>query len=67
MTTRRLLLGLGALHGLGLGPHGLASPARAQPSPPAMPAPSRRPWAAQVPVPSIGILGGESEADRLGR
>jgi phosphonate transport system substrate-binding protein len=67
MTTRRLLPVLGALHGLGPGPHRLASPARAQPSTPAMPAPGRRPWAAQVPVPRIGILGGESEADRLGR
>ncbi len=67
MTTRRLLLGLGALHGLVLGPHRLASPARAQPATPAMPAPCRRPWAAQVPVLRIGILGGENEADRIGR
>lgn len=27
----------------------------------------RRPWAAQVPVIRIGLLGGENEADRLGR
>lgn len=71
MTTRRLLLGLGALHGLGLGSQFLASPALAQsaaPAPtPAMPAAGKRPWAAQVPTLRIGILGGENEADRLGR
>ena len=33
----------------------------------AMPAPGRRAWAAQVPVIRIGLLGGENNADRLGR
>jgi phosphonate transport system substrate-binding protein len=32
-----------------------------------LPAPGRRDWAAQVPTLRIGILGGENEADRLGR
>ncbi|NKC32958.1 phosphate/phosphite/phosphonate ABC transporter substrate-binding protein [Falsiroseomonas selenitidurans] len=32
-----------------------------------MPAPGRRAWAAQVPQIRIGLLGGENEADRLGR
>ncbi|WP_207539016.1 phosphate/phosphite/phosphonate ABC transporter substrate-binding protein [Sabulicella rubraurantiaca] len=33
----------------------------------ALPAPGRRPWAAQVPQLRIGLMGGENEADRLGR
>lgn len=33
----------------------------------AMPEPGRRAWAAQVPVIRYGIMGGENEADRLGR
>jgi phosphonate transport system substrate-binding protein len=33
----------------------------------AMPAPGRRAWADKVPVIRIGILGGENDADRLGR
>lgn len=37
--------------------------ARAQ----SMPKPGRRDWAAQVPQLRIGVLGGENEADRLGR
>lgn len=32
-----------------------------------MPTPGKRPWAAQVPTLRIGILGGENEADRIGR
>ena len=32
-----------------------------------LPPPGRRAWAAQVPTLRIGILGGENEADRLGR
>jgi phosphonate transport system substrate-binding protein len=32
-----------------------------------LPEPGRRAWAAQVPTLRIGILGGENEADRLGR
>jgi phosphonate transport system substrate-binding protein len=44
----------------------LAAPfaARAQD---ALPAPGKRAWAAQIPQLRIGILGGENEADRLGR
>lgn len=33
----------------------------------AMPEPGRRAWAAQVPTIRYGIMGGENEADRLGR
>jgi phosphonate transport system substrate-binding protein len=32
-----------------------------------MPSPGRRPWAQQVPQLRVGLLGGENEADRLGR
>ena len=32
-----------------------------------MPATGKRAWAAQVPVIRIGLLGGENNADRLGR
>ena len=32
-----------------------------------MPSPGRRPWAAQVPQIRVGLLGGENEADRMGR
>ena len=31
------------------------------------PAPGRRPWAEQVPQLRVGLLGGENEADRMGR
>lgn len=44
-----------------------ALPAMAQPATYPMPTPGRRPWAAQIPVLRFGILGGENEADRLGR
>jgi len=33
----------------------------------AMPEPGRRAWAEQVPVIRVGLMGGENEADRLGR
>ena len=33
----------------------------------AMPSPGKRPWAQQVPQLRVGLLGGENEADRLGR
>jgi phosphonate transport system substrate-binding protein len=35
--------------------------------PPAMPAPGKRDWAAQIPVIRMGLLGGENDADRLAR
>ena len=44
----------------------LASVAQTSP-PPAMPAKGRRPWADQLPQIRLGILGGENEADRIGR
>ena len=46
-----------------------AGPALAQQpaDPTTMPAPGKRDWAAQVPTIRIGVLGGESESDRLGR
>jgi phosphonate transport system substrate-binding protein len=56
MTLRRTLL-LGSL----------ALPALAQTPAPAMPQPGRRAWADAVPQIRIGVLGGENEADRLGR
>jgi phosphonate transport system substrate-binding protein len=42
-------------------------PAAALAQAPQMPAPGRRAWAQQVPQLRIGLLGGENEADRLGR
>jgi phosphonate transport system substrate-binding protein len=56
MITRRL-----AIAGLGVGV--LARHAAAQ----GMPATGKRAWAAQLPVIRIGLLGGENNADRLGR
>jgi len=69
LLARRALLG-------GAAPLPLA--ARAQPAPEwrprrtadgthAMPEPGRRAWAEQVPVIRVGLMGGENEADRLGR
>jgi len=58
MITRRLLTA-----GAALAPFA----AIAQTAAPAMPAPGRRAWAAQVPQIRIGLLGGENESDRLGR
>lgn len=70
MITRRIFAGLAA--GALLTP-GLAA-AQAQPrmrrtldAGTAMPEAGRRPWAEQVPQLRIGLLGGENEADRLGR
>ncbi|PZW45630.1 phosphonate transport system substrate-binding protein [Humitalea rosea] len=68
MITRRLLGGLAA--------SALTLPAFAQTAPvmrrtldaaTAFPAAGRRPWADQIPNLRIGLLGGENEADRLGR
>ena len=59
MLTRRRLPGL--LAGAAL----LPAAVRAQA--PTMPQPGRRAWAAEVPTIRIGLLGGENEADRLGR
>jgi len=69
MITRRLLGGLAA--------SALTLPALAQTAAPVMrrtvdpgttfPATGRRPWAEQIPNLRIGLLGGENEADRLGR
>ncbi len=70
MITRRSLAGLAA--GALLTP-GLAA-AQAQPvmrrtvdAGTTFPAAGRRPWAEQVPQLRVGLLGGENEADRLGR
>lgn len=70
MITRRTLAGLAA--GALLTP-GLAA-AQAQPAMrrtldagTTMPEAGRRPWAEQVPQLRVGLLGGENEADRLGR
>ncbi len=57
MLTRRTLVA-----GAALAPFAAA----AQPAP-QMPAPGRRAWAAQVSQIRLGLLGGENEADRLGR
>jgi phosphonate transport system substrate-binding protein len=65
MIRRRHLVAAGAL--LPLAAHaqgrGLVGGQPARP----MPAPGRRDWAAQVPQLRLGVLGGESESDRLGR
>jgi phosphonate transport system substrate-binding protein len=48
----------------------LPATAMAQPVRPAvnpMPAKGKRPWAEQIPTLRIGVLGGENEADRMGR
>ena len=49
---------------------GLLAPAAAlaqTPARPPMPDKGRRPWAQQIPTLRIGVLGGENEADRIGR
>lgn len=56
MTTRRSLLAASLL-----------APIAALAQPTQLPTPGKRPWAAQIPTLRIGILGGENEADRLGR
>ncbi|UFN50290.1 phosphate/phosphite/phosphonate ABC transporter substrate-binding protein [Roseomonas sp. OT10] len=45
----------------------LAARSQATPDAVAMPAPGRRAWAEQVPQIRLGVLGGETETDRLGR
>ncbi|MEO3472579.1 phosphate/phosphite/phosphonate ABC transporter substrate-binding protein [Roseomonas sp. CAU 1739] len=69
MITRRTLAGLAA--GATLAPRLAAAqawtPRRTLDAATAMPAAGRRPWADQVPQLRIGLLGGENEADRLGR
>lgn len=67
ISRRRALLGTAGLLAAPaiLSPRTLAQsvvPAAAE-----MPAPGKRSWAAQVPTLRIGLLGGENEADRLGR
>ncbi|MCA3339201.1 MAG: phosphate/phosphite/phosphonate ABC transporter substrate-binding protein, partial [Roseomonas sp.] len=69
MITRRSLAGLAA--GAALLPS-LANaqtwtPRRTESFTEGFPAPGRRPWAEQVPQLRIGLMGGENEADRLGR
>jgi phosphonate transport system substrate-binding protein len=56
MLSRRLLVAGAAL-----------APFAALAQTPAMPAPGRRAWAAQVPQIRLGLLGGENESDRMGR
>jgi len=63
MIRRRILLASGLAAGALLP----ALPAGAQAPTPAMPVPGRRDWVAQVPQIRLGVLGGESESDRLGR
>jgi phosphonate transport system substrate-binding protein len=60
MLSRRLLIA-----GAALAP--FAAAAQTGGAAPQMPSPSRRPWAQQVPQIRLGLLGGENEADRLGR
>ncbi len=68
MLTRRLLPALGAAFLPGL-VRAQALPGRrsTQDADVVMPEPGRRPWADQVPMIRYGIMGGENEADRLGR
>ena len=65
MLNRRHLAGLLAGAALLPGP-GLAQ-RRTADAATAMPAAGERPWKAQVPTLRIGLLGGETETDRLGR
>lgn len=55
ITRRAAIFGSAAL--------GLARPASGE----GMPAPGQRAWAAKIPLLRIGLLGGENNADRLGR
>ncbi len=69
MITRRMLAGLVA--GTTLAP-ALAraqawNPRRTETFTEGFPAAGRRPWAEQVPTLRVGLLGGENEADRMGR
>lgn len=72
MITRRTLAGLAA--GAMLAPGLAAAQAQTQPvmrrtldAGTTFPAAGKRPWAEQVPQLRVGLLGGENEADRLGR
>lgn len=59
---RRALLGTAFLATLAPAARAQAPAAR-----PPMPERGRRPWAQQIPLLRIGVLGGENEADRIGR
>jgi len=63
---RRFFCALPALAGAGLGTAAVAQ-RRSVDAGIAFPEAGRRAWAAQVPQLRIGVLGGENEADRLGR
>jgi phosphonate transport system substrate-binding protein len=70
MITRRTLAGLAA--GAALTPalasaQAAWSPRRTETFTEGFPAAGRRPWAEQVPQLRVGLLGGENEADRMGR
>jgi phosphonate transport system substrate-binding protein len=65
MIDRRTTLAAG-LAAAGLVASGIAARAQTQPLV-AMPEAGRRPWADKVPVLRVGLLGGENDADRLGR
>ncbi|WP_135465734.1 phosphate/phosphite/phosphonate ABC transporter substrate-binding protein [Crenalkalicoccus roseus] len=64
MHRRLLLLGLPLLAAL---PAAARAPRRTQDPDVVFPEAGRRAWAAEVPQIRIGLLGGENEADRLGR
>jgi len=69
MFTRRSLAGLAAGAALlpSLAKAQAWTPRRTETFTEGFPAPGRRPWAEQVPQLRVGLLGGENEADRLGR
>ncbi|MBE9604030.1 phosphate/phosphite/phosphonate ABC transporter substrate-binding protein [Acetobacteraceae bacterium H6797] len=62
MTSRRLLLAAAAI-----APFTRSALAQAPAQAPAMPTPGKRAWASEVPNLRIGVLGGETESERLGR
>ncbi|GGG45328.1 phosphonate ABC transporter substrate-binding protein [Caldovatus sediminis] len=64
---RRLFRALTAACAAALLPAGARAQRRSTDPDIAFPAPGRREWAAQVPQLRVGVLGGENEADRLGR
>ena len=69
MFTRRSLAGLAASAALlpSLAKAQNWTPRRTESFTEGFPTPGRRPWADQVPQLRIGLMGGENEADRLGR
>lgn len=69
MLTRRSLAALaaGAAFAPALARAQAWNPRRTETFTEGFPAPGRRPWAEQVPQLRVGLLGGENEADRLGR